>query len=372
LIALAVLPCSFLPYYGYEARPYGIYFMLAALALWVWTYNGKGKWLPAIFFGTTFLLGATIHYYFGLCLVPYALWEATRWRPWKPPSAKLIAGTVGAIVPVAIFSPLIVAFSNQFRQTFWGHPSVWLLGKVFSDVFPSGLVLLALVMVWVTLVGAEDKTIASPPMQPGEAVGWLFLCIPLAGFVVAYKTNAFADRYLIGTLPGIAVAFACWIWRGFRNASLVSAAIFLLLTTWGLANQLKIVEHPEVVDRAGQQTVTRRNLTLEGRLLGDGKRFILFSDAMVYLEAQYYFQHPEGCALILAPREEDPDYDSGRLVLNLARYYPLHIWALEDLTKHARETALIAPPPSTLNALDQAGFKAEVRFSEPFRVVYMH
>ena len=33
LIALSVATCSFLPYYGYEARSYAIYFMLAALSL---------------------------------------------------------------------------------------------------------------------------------------------------------------------------------------------------------------------------------------------------------------------------------------------------------------------------------------------------
>ncbi len=41
LIALSVATCSFLPYYGYEARSYAIYFMLAAMTLWVWTYTGS-------------------------------------------------------------------------------------------------------------------------------------------------------------------------------------------------------------------------------------------------------------------------------------------------------------------------------------------
>ena len=34
LIALSVATCSFLPYYGFEARSYAIYFMLAALSFW--------------------------------------------------------------------------------------------------------------------------------------------------------------------------------------------------------------------------------------------------------------------------------------------------------------------------------------------------
>ena len=36
LIALSVLTCSFLPCYGHEARSYALYFMFAALSLWIW------------------------------------------------------------------------------------------------------------------------------------------------------------------------------------------------------------------------------------------------------------------------------------------------------------------------------------------------
>ena len=66
LIALSVLTCSILPFFGYEARPYAVYFMLAALALWVWTgTRADGRW-SAIVFGVVFFLGVTIHYYFVL------------------------------------------------------------------------------------------------------------------------------------------------------------------------------------------------------------------------------------------------------------------------------------------------------------------
>lgn len=43
LVALGVLSCSFLPYYGYEARAYAIYFMLAALSFWLWTCTTDNK-----------------------------------------------------------------------------------------------------------------------------------------------------------------------------------------------------------------------------------------------------------------------------------------------------------------------------------------
>jgi uncharacterized membrane protein len=120
LLAFSVLTCSFLPYYGYEARPYAIYFMLAALALWVWTCTRGDRIWPAILFGAIFSVGVTFHYYFVLCLVPYALWEISRWRPWHLPSRKLIAGVLGVVVPTALLSPLILSISRFFRHGFGG------------------------------------------------------------------------------------------------------------------------------------------------------------------------------------------------------------------------------------------------------------
>src|SRR5208337_3940250 len=238
LIAFSVLTCSFLPYYGYEARPYAIFFMLAALALWVWTCTSDDSTWAAIFFGAIFFLGITFHYYFVLCLAPYALWELVRWRPWQTPSRKLIAAAVGVLVPAALLSPLTLSFSHFFPAWFWGHPSLGLIGNAFSDLFPSALLLLALVMVWIVLAGRADKAVVLQPMQPGEAVGWLFLCIPLAGFIGSeLTTSAFTARYFIGALPGIAIAVSCWLWRRFRNEYRVTLGVFLLLASPGVARQ---------------------------------------------------------------------------------------------------------------------------------------
>ena len=135
-------------------------------------------------------------------------------------------------------------------------------------------------------------------MQSGEAIGWLFLCIPLAGFVAAeLKTNAFAVRYFLGLVPGVAVAFACWTWRNFRNVRRVSLGIFLLLATWGVAKQLQMVRQPSSVESPG----TRDYLSLEGTLHSEGKQFFVFSDPFLFLEAQYYSKHPEECILLLPP-----------------------------------------------------------------------
>jgi hypothetical protein len=378
LIALSVATCSFLPYYGYEARSYALYFMLAALALWVWFCTRDDKRSSAIFFGVVLCLGVTMHYYFVLCLAPFAIWEILRGKRGQLASPKLISGLVGAIVPAALLSPIILSFSRKFATGFWNRPSLVELRAIFPQLFPDGLFLLVLIVIWVVLADADKKNVVLQPMQSGEAIGWLFLCIPLIGFLLAeWKTNAFFSRYFIGVLPGVAIAFSCWVWRHFRNTAMVSVGIFLLLTGWGMATQMTVVRHPESIEATG----IRQYLGLESSLAVEGKRYVVFSNPLLFLEAQYYSNHPEECILLLPsdftpnvdPRRTSPDpYLHQRLELNLSQYYPMQFWRIDDLRNHAGEAALIEPPPDILNEVKQAGFNVEMRFSKPLTVAYLH
>ena len=372
LIALSVLTCSFLPYYGYEARSYAIYFMLAALSLWIWTCTPTDRKLWAILFGAVLCLGVTFHYYAVLLLVPYGLWELYRWKPWQMPSPKLIAGTIGVVAPAFVLLRVILPYARQFSPGFWAHPTFSELIATFSSFFPDGLFLLALIVIWAVSLGTKDgKRLYLQPKQSAESVGWLFLCIPLAGFVLAeWKTNAFFPRYFIGALPGIAVAFSCCLWRHFRHAYRVSLGVFLILATMGVARQVTTAQHPESVDPNGDQTRARTVLRLEDTVRNDGKQFIVFPGGTLYLEAEYYSKHRKEYALLMGTNEV-PGFSKTGLMLNLAPYYPLQFWKLDDLKQHARETALISPAPETLDALGQAGFKVVVRFSEPLKVVYL-
>ncbi len=376
LIALSVATCSFLPYYGYEARSYAIYFLLAALSLWVWTYTGAGKRTSAILFGAVFFAGVCFHYYFVMCLAPYVVWELLRWKPGWRPSAKLIAGIVGSLIPVALLSPLILSFSRKFSGGYWNRPSFAELRAIFSQLFPDGLFLLALIMIWIVLMRSdEDKDAVLPAMLPAESLGWLFLGIPLAAFVVAeLKTNAFYSRYFIGVLPGVAVAFSVCLWRRFRRVSLISSGIFLLLAAWGVGHQLTIVQHPDMVEATG----ARQFLQVESSLQVEGKRYFVFSGPLVFLEAQYYANHPEECVLLLPtdfsqqPKGGRDPYLHQRLELNLSQYYPLQSWTIDDLRRHAAESALIDPTQDALTAAQQEGLHPTTRFSSPSQVIYLH
>jgi len=60
-----------------------------------------------------------------------------------------------------------------------------------------------------------------------------------------------------------------------------------------------------------------------------------------------------------------------RYVVSLDRYYPVQTWNLEDLKKHARETAFIQPLASDLNAMQEAGFQTTMHLSLPVSVAYL-
>src|SRR5208283_4664797 len=160
LIALSLLTCSLLPYYGYEARPYAFYFMLSALAFWIWTCTRDDSNWSAFFFGATLCLAVTMHYYAVFCVVPYALWEILHWKPGKRLSRKLVAGLVGVALPAALLAPLGMAYSRQFSRDFWAHPSFYELRAAFSELFPDSLLLLALMLIWICLTkSGKGKTV---------------------------------------------------------------------------------------------------------------------------------------------------------------------------------------------------------------------
>jgi hypothetical protein len=383
LIALSLLTCSFLPYYGYEARSYGLYFMLAALSLWIWTQTRGDSRSAAVLFGAVLFLCIAVHYFAVLCLVPYAVWEILNWKPWRLPSPKMMGGLLGVLCAAAVLWGPIQAARRMVPPGFWAKPSPYSFRLAFPVLFPDGLSLIALVMAWIALVGREDRIIPLAPMPSGERVGWFFLLIPLAGYFLGQITHVFMVRYFIGTLPGVAVAFSCWLWRCFRERRPVAVGVLLLLATVGLARQALLARHPD----RGDTTPTSQMLSLEDTLRNEGKQFILVSVQTLYLEARQYSKHPEEYRLLVFP-DKDPMITGTRAV---GQYYPLQFWTIEDLRKHARQTALIAPFPSpvdpfnqiplrfqgTLDALRHAGLRITIRFSiasrfaERLEVVYL-
>jgi hypothetical protein len=337
--------------------------MLAALALWIWTQTPEASWLSAVLFGAVLFLSITMHYYAVLCLVPYAVWEVLNWKPWRLPSPKMMGGLLGVLCAAAVLWGPIQGARRQFPPAFFLTPSPRLLVLPFSSLFPEGLFpeglfLMAMGMVWIAVVGRRDRIIPIDPMQPSERIGWFFLFIPLAGYVLGKMTHLFVPRYLICTLPGVAVAVSCWLWRHFRETWRVPAGILLLLVTWGSARQVWLTRHPGEASAPGFDTLVQQVLGWEDPVRNDGKQFLATDDVGVYLALRRYSTHPDRYTFLVVG-------GMGRIARGtkaLARYYPLQVWTLEDLKKRARETALIVPQPSTMDTLKEQGFQSRTRF----------
>src|ERR1039457_4943753 len=128
LIAMAVLTCSYLPYYGYEGRSYALFFLFAAAALWMWI--GKRS---AILLALVFCFGVLIHYYLVLCLVPFAAEEAYYWKPWRRPSGRTIGAVSGAMVGLGILLPQILQSRHAIGAGWWARPSGRQVPFVFTN-----------------------------------------------------------------------------------------------------------------------------------------------------------------------------------------------------------------------------------------------
>ena len=370
LIAFSFLTCSVLPFYGYEARPYAFYFLLSALAIWLWVCIPENTGWSAACFGAVLCVAVTMHYYAVLCIVPYALWEVVNWRSGLWPSRKLLAGMAGVALATALVGRLAISYSRQFGSTFWASPSFFGLRVAFAELFPSGLFLFALLTLWIVIWRLRDRSVVVAPREPVESLGWLFIAIPLLGFLLAeLKTNAFLIRYFIGVLPGIAIAFSSLLSRHFHSSRWISAGVLVLFVAWGGAEQWSVVEHPDRIDPFGQQTATRRYLQTEPFIVASGKQFILFDDAMLHMEARHYSRHPEECILLL--RKNGLQYiPTVGIQANLSQYSPARLWQIDDLKQHARETVLINPAPDTLQAMREAGFRTFFQFPKPVEIVF--
>ncbi len=366
LIAMAVLACSCLPYYGFEARSYGIYFMLAAFCFWIWV-HGQSKYLSPVLFGAAFLASILVHYYAVLGLLPYAVWEARDWRPWRMPSAKLFAGGIAALAAAAMLVPQMSG-AKRYSAIFWSPPTPVRLKAAFGELFPDALLLLAVVIIWIAVASVARKGAPAFPMLPAERLGWLGLLIPFAGYALARAvTNAYVSRYFIGLLPGVAVACACLCWRRLSNWP-AAAGVLLILAVFGLEAQYVTTRHPEFVDPFNQQSSTRQVLQGEGSLRAQGKRYTLLTNGMLFLECWYYAKDRDQYALLVPSPQYLETHNTPRYVAGLARNYPMHFWTLDDLRRHAAETALVDPTPDVWALFKEAGIPVHAHAGAPIEV----
>ena len=371
LIAVGLLVCSFLPYYSYEARAYGLDFFISALALWVWLHVNESSWRFPLLFGVCCFLGELTHYYFALCLVPYFVYELLAgWR--RRQVFALIGGCTGVLFACGILLPAALAIRALSKQ-FWAQITLSSL-NVFEHFFPYAMAPLAGVAICLTLLSFVHQRPNAPlagigRMSPAEQLGWLFLLIPITGMAVGrLVTHAFVDRYFIGFLPGVAMAAACFCSRLMQGGLFAPGAVALVLLGFGLGQQTMVAAHPEIVDPFhDQQTKTRYAMMLEPVILKDSKRFIVVADPLLFLESHFYSHHPNMYPYIPVGGETT----EAITLTNMAQLGLFQLWTMDELMAHGPEIALIDPTEGLVRQLRRNGYKLTVRTVYPLPIVYI-
>jgi hypothetical protein len=373
LVALSLLICTVLPFYGFEARPYALVFMWSACSLWLWLHTRRDSKGAALAFGAAVFGSVTAHYYAVFCLIPYAAAALLEIRE-KGLPPKLIAGCAGAAAGLTLMLPLAGALHGTSAD-FWAPATLSGLDEVFGDLFPHFLVLSALIVIWMTLAGAFGRKGApAPPMEASERLAWLFLLIPFAGFAAAkLVTNAFYHRYFIGMLAGVAVGFPCMMWRRYRHLKAASAGVLCVLAGSGILLYLSRMRHAELaaVLLAGDDAVKiEKLLQSEDMLFREGKQYTVVSlDSRLILEAVYLSSHPERYRALDDPRL--PIHTQVEMNKVMSSYLPMRIWSVNDLKEHASEAAVADASDAALQSLEQTGLAFQTRLVKPLKVMYL-
>jgi len=356
LTAMCVLACSFLTYYGYEGRPYTLAVLFTSVALWLWLHTAEESLPAAVGFGTAIFAAVSMHFNSVLVMAPFGLWELWRWRPWNRPSRKFVAGTAGLLcaLGIALHQIRIMHAVGAPAASSWSAPTLAGLTRVLGQMFPSGLLILAVFAILRCLAYTSAK-----PMADAERLCWLFLAIPFAGFILSeVLTKSFYNRYLIVALPGVAVAFACLVARQLRGlGAMVLLLMMLVLSAARQYRDLRGADDLEPPSAPYQQLQTRQALALEDAFLRDGKNFVIIGHTVVRA-LQYYSKHP-GMYVSYGPN--DAAY--------FCQYLGTACWNEQMTHAHAGELAAINPPGKLIEALIEQGYRPTIRRTNPF-VVY--
>ena len=351
LIAMSFLATRCVTYYGYEARSYALYFMLAAIALWLWVSTKAESKIAAAAFGVVFLIGLAIHYYFLLCLVPFGITVLTERRIFHP---KVIAATAGVSLSLVALYPNIASarsFANSLSPVFWQASMTGVL-RACLDFLPNAILPLVVIAIAVVTFG-RSREHAVPSMSAGERVSWLFLVVPLVAYLLGrLVTHQFHNRYIIGAGPGMVVAATCLMWRHCRESRPLSLALLLAFGGSAVTQQLLTLRNLDHIkaDSGDYQERTRQTLALDDTLLREGKQHIVFNWDVQYLEAWYYSKHRVHYECITS---EDR--------WAIENYVPLHFVSVEMIVANASQTAVIFPSPTLAEALARAGLHLRVR-----------
>jgi hypothetical protein len=366
LVAISALTATCLPTYAYEARPYAMLFFASVFSVWCWTSkpsdSAESSTAMSLLFGLALIFGVIAHYYGVLLILPFVISELRSRGVRRLISFRLACGIFGTAAGLLVQLPFVWAAAQSRPTPFWAAPSFQGLQRVYVEM----LVQFIFALVCAILLVSWSRSYNTNPVarqSSHERLGWFFLGIPIAGYILAeIATHAFTGRYFISLLAGFGVAFGCFLYRYCYNSPrvpLLLLSITLLLFVEAASSHIRYAGTHAISNRTEEADFADEMLP---RFRAEGKRFVLLPIGRSYLEASYYAADPDMIRVFLPP-----NYPRWFLTQSLVT---VHYFSVNDLRRYARETAFIAPSPDVLSDLVKLGFHIEWRIIAPEAVVY--
>ena len=243
MVALTALSVSIAPVkiwaYFLEARPYGLVFGFAGLALVCWQRAGEGpprrRWLISLALAA--VLGVSSHYYFVTVLAALGVAEVARLLAIRrldyAPTLALACGGVALLA----WQPLWSVAPRDYAAGFWAKTtfnksSVQETLALFLEPALAVPVLLAVVAAF--LLARRASAEGGMPRHQVIALCALALTPVLGVFLGATLTGGFYFRYVLPAVFGFAGLFALTLDRVGRGAALPLGFAFLAFGGFGL------------------------------------------------------------------------------------------------------------------------------------------
>ena len=278
--------------FAYEARPYGLMLGWAGLALFCWQRAGEsGDRRPALA-GLALSLAAALatHYYSVLLFVPLGLGELARsWQRGRIDRPVWACFGIGLLALAAVL-PLAWKARAVLGTGFWARPTLEKLATFYKELL--GVDVLACVGVLLFLAAyprpkgrSEDATGAEPAAVPPEEIAVVVALAALPFFAFALGrlvTGAFAHRYALAAVAGLAAAFAYATRRHARNCPALAVSVGGILLAWWLATDA--VRLREMDGKRAEFAAACERLAVQAERAG----VLAVSDPIAYLQYAYY------------------------------------------------------------------------------------
>ncbi len=205
-------------HFAYEARPYAVVLGFTGVAVLCWDRapERRGRALAITGLAVACAAAVSCHYYAVLIVIPLAAGELARsLRPPRFDAAVWIA-LASPLVPLAAFLPLIRA-ARSFATSFWARPQLSTFGDAYAYLVGLAAPLfIALAIFWAAYLAfarRRDGAADAGGLNAGLAVSAGFIALPAIAVVSAFATGAFAPRYAIWAVAGLALGIPYLAYR---------------------------------------------------------------------------------------------------------------------------------------------------------------